>query len=89
MSDNLSKNRWSFEDEITLSQLDLRCAAKGNERKIICAMDIPYPVLKQWTQKLLMQSLLQYGKFEELYKVITNWSPEENPTELWIMLRTG
>ena len=88
MSDNLSKNRWSFEDEITLSQPDLRYAAKNNERKIICAMDIAYPLLKQWTQKLLMP-LLQYGKFEELYNIITNWSPEENPTELWIMLRTG
>jgi hypothetical protein len=32
--------------------------------------------------------LLQYGKgFDELYKVITNWSPEENPTELWIMAK--
>ena len=25
--------------------------------------------------------------FDELYKVITNWSPEENPTELWIMAK--
>ena len=48
MSDNLSKNRWSFEDEIALSQLDLRYAAKNNKRKIICTMDIPYPLLEQW-----------------------------------------
>ena len=48
MSDNLSKNRWSFEDEIALSQPDLRYAAKNNKRKIICTLDIPYPLLKQW-----------------------------------------
>ena len=48
MFDNLSKNRWSFEDEIALSQPDLRYAAKNNKRKIICTLDIPYPLLKQW-----------------------------------------
>jgi hypothetical protein len=48
MSYNLSKNRWSFEDEIMLSQPDLRYAAKNNERKIICTLDIPYPLLKVW-----------------------------------------
>ena len=25
--------------------------------------------------------------FEELYTVITNWSPDKNPTELWIMAK--
>ena len=25
--------------------------------------------------------------FEEVYQVITYWSPEENPTELWIMAK--
>jgi hypothetical protein len=48
MSYNLSKNRWSSEDEIMLSQPDLRYAAKNNERKIICTLDIPYPLLKEW-----------------------------------------
>ena len=48
MSDNLSKNRWSFEDEIALSHPDLRYAAKNNKRKIICTLDIPYLLLKQW-----------------------------------------
>ena len=48
MSDNLSKNRWSFEDEIALSQPDLRYAAKNDERETICTMDIPYPLLQQW-----------------------------------------
>jgi hypothetical protein len=31
-----------------LSQLDLRYAAKNNERKIICMLDILYPLLKEW-----------------------------------------
>ena len=48
MSYNLSKNRWSFEDGIMLSQSDLQYAAKINERKIICTLDIPYPLLKEW-----------------------------------------
>jgi hypothetical protein len=25
--------------------------------------------------------------FEGLYKVITNWSPDKNPTELWLMAK--
>ena len=66
MLDNLSKNRWSFEDEIMLNQPDLHYPVKNNERKIISRMDVPYPLLKQWTQKLLMQ-LLQSGKVLKSY----------------------
>ena len=48
MSDNLARNRWSFEEEIRVSEPELRYALKTRERKIICTLDMPYPLLKKW-----------------------------------------
>ena len=48
MSDNFTKNCWSFEEKIRVAEPELRYASKEHARNIVCSLEIPYPLLKKW-----------------------------------------
>ena len=48
MSDELSKPCLRFKQEIVVSEPEISYAAKANIKKIIFALDIPFPLLKEW-----------------------------------------
>ena len=48
MSDEFSKCSSSFKKEIVVIQVDISYSAKANTRKILFALEIPSPLLKEW-----------------------------------------
>ena len=52
MSDEFSKCSSSFKKEIAIIQADISYSAKAKARKIIFALEIPLPLLKEWHRKI-------------------------------------
>ena len=48
MSDECSECSPSFKKEIAITQPEIRYSARENARKIIFAVEIPLPLLKEW-----------------------------------------
>ena len=48
MSDEFSKCSFSFKKEIVIIQVDISYSAKANTRKILFALEVPLPLLKEW-----------------------------------------
>ena len=55
MSDEFSKCSWSFKHQIAVNQPEIHCAARADKNNIIFAVDIPFPLLKEW-HKILASS---------------------------------
>lgn len=53
MSDEFSKCSLSFKKEIAIIQPEIRYSAKENVRKIIFAVEIPLPLLKEWHKTMI------------------------------------
>ena len=52
MSDAFSKCCSSFKKEIAITQADISYSAKTNARKILFALEIPLPLLKEWHRRI-------------------------------------
>lgn len=53
MSDKFSKSSLRFKQEITVSEPEIRYLAKATSPEIIFAVDIPFPLLKDWHRILV------------------------------------
>jgi len=48
MSDEFSKSSLRFKREVTVTEPEIHYAGKAYMRKILFAVDIPFPLLKEW-----------------------------------------
>ena len=86
MSDKFSKSSLCFEQEIMPGEPEISYAAKANINNIIFALDVPFPLLKEW-DKILSSKPTEAASNEnfvtrsEVLKLI-NYSCTDDPISL-------